>query len=84
MAVCALAKQQTDGSYVLVFDDTQTDTSSCAYVVLTAGDYSSAQFTSMSIQDATTVSVAVGCLWAVAWVFRALAKSMSTKDEEYE
>jgi hypothetical protein len=84
MAACAKAVLQPDGSYLLGLDPTVTDTSTCAYVVITQGDQTLLQLSSLSMDDAVVISMTVGVLWAGAWVYRMLANLLSNQGSPYE
>jgi len=78
MAVCAKAVVQPDGSSLLALDPTVTDTATCAYVVETGADTAWHELGSMSIADAQVIGLYVGGVWAIAWAFKAVAKTIST------
>jgi hypothetical protein len=70
MPACAQAIQQQDGTYVLTLVPSNTNLSTCAYVVETGQESQIASLLSMSPQDAGQISFAIGGLWAVCWGFR--------------
>lgn len=76
MAVCAKAVQQPDGSFLLGLDPAVTDLTTCAYVVETGGASGWRELGNMSIENAAEISGYVGVVWAIAWGFRAIAKSL--------
>lgn len=78
MAVCAKAVQQPDGSYLLALDPAVTDVSACAYVVQSGTDSAWQDLANMSISDAQVIGAYVGGVWAIAWGFKAIAKSFLT------
>lgn len=81
MGVCAKAIAQPDGTLLLALDPTVTDTSTCAYVVETGASNAWSELGNMSVQDAQTISVYVGLVWAVAWGFRAVRESIFSVNE---
>lgn len=77
MSICARAVQQPDGSLLLALDPTNPNLATCPYVVETSSMSAWTELGNLSIENAQEISVAVGVLWAVAWTFRVLAKSLS-------
>lgn len=84
MAVCARAVQQPDGSFLLGLDPAVTDLTTCAYVVETGSATGWRELGNMSIDNATEIGSYVGVVWAIAWGFRAVAKSLSLQGPENE
>lgn len=80
MAVCAKAVLQSDGSYLLGLDPAVTDLSTCAYVVETGSVTGWSELGNLSIANAEEISAYVITVWAIAWGFRAIAKSLSTPE----
>lgn len=80
MPTCARAILQPDGSYLLGLDPSETNPSTCAYVVETGTESLLGSMAALTPDDAQTIAVAVAGLWAVAWVFRLIAQSMSTPE----
>lgn len=78
MAVCAKAVQQADGSYLLALDPSRADLSTCAYVVDDGASNAWRELGNMSIDNAITISSAIGVLWAIAFSFRLIISSVST------
>jgi hypothetical protein len=76
MSVCARAIQQPDGTLLLALDPTVTDTSTCAYVVDTGASNAWRELGDMSIENAELIGACVGAVWAVAWGFKAIRKSI--------
>jgi len=76
VAVCAKAVLQPDGSYLLGLDPAITDLTTCAYVVETGSATGWRELGNMSIDDAGVIGAYVGVVWAIAWGFRAVAKSL--------
>jgi hypothetical protein len=81
MAVCARAVQQSDGSFLLGLDPAVTDLSTCAYVVETGSSNAWSELGNMSIENAQLVGAEVGAVWAIAWGFRAVLKSLFNSKE---
>lgn len=76
MAVCAKAVQQADGTLLLALDPTNTNLSTCQYLVEDAGSSAWRELGAMTSQDAQTVALAVGTFWASAWVFKAVGRAI--------
>lgn len=66
MATCAVAVQQSDGSYTLTLAPSITDVSTCAYVVQSGADVANSLLM-MSAEDGALVSVGMVSTWAAAW-----------------
>lgn len=79
MPVCARVIQQPDGALVLALDPAASDLSSCAYVVETGSATSAwSELGNLTIPQAQQVGMGVVLVWAIAWTFRVLAKSISS------
>lgn len=76
MGVCAKAIQQPDGTLLLALDPSITDTSTCAYVVETGASNAWRELGNMSISDAQVISAYAAGVWAIAWGFRQIRKSI--------
>lgn len=75
--VCGYLVKQTDGTYLLGVDPAAADLSACAYIVEGGSGNNWRELGNMSIANAEQIGVAVGVVWAIAWGFRAIAKSLS-------
>jgi hypothetical protein len=84
MPVCARAVQQADGTLVLALDPTTQDLSTCAYVVDDGASNAWRELGNMSIEDAHTIGVGVGAVWAVCFTFRALIRALNLRTEREE
>lgn len=84
MPVCARAVQQPDGSLLLALDPTNSDLSTCPYVVDDGASNAWRELGNMSIENAQVISVAVGLVWAGAWGIKALVKAVSINDPDRE
>lgn len=84
MAVCARAVQQPDGTLLLALDPTNSDLSTCPYVVDDGASNAWRELGDMSIENAQVISMAVGLCWATAWGIRALIRVFSINDPERE
>lgn len=82
MPVCATAIQQSDGSYLLGLDPSNTNLSTCAYVVDTGSDSQIAQLMNLDPNTALVISSCVGALWAMAWGWRLLGTILSYEASE--
>lgn len=71
MSTCAVAVQQTDGSYFLKLDPSITDVSTCTYVVQSGADIGNSLF-SMSAEDGGLISVGIISCWSVAFGIKAV------------
>lgn len=79
MPVCARTVQQPDGSLVLALDPAVSDLTTCAYLVETGSPASAwAELGSLTIPQAEQIGMAVVLVWAVAWTFRVIGKSISS------
>lgn len=87
MPVCAHAIQQPDGSYLLGLDPSETNPSNCAYVVETGTESLIGSIADLSLENALVIAVAASAVWAIAWAFRQLARSIvigSLKNESQD
>ena len=84
MPVCARAVVQPDGSFLLGLDPAVTDLTTCAYVVETGSASGWRELGNMSIENAQVIGGFVGVVWAVAWGFRAVAKSSTLERQDHE
>lgn len=55
-----------------------TDLSTCAYVAQGGSEYVNGLgwLSSMTIEDANVIAASVGLVWAIAWGFKVIAKSL--------
>lgn len=84
MPVCAQAIQQPDGSYLLAVNPSETNLATCPYVVESGAEYMSGPLPALSPNEALVISTAVAVLWAGAWCFRAVARSLNLGDRYEE
>lgn len=84
MPVCARAIQQQDGTLLLALDPTNTNLSTCQYVVDDGASNAWRELGNMSLENASTIGVYVGAVWAIAWSFKALIKTVSLNERELE
>lgn len=82
MAVCARAVQQPDGTLVLALDPTATDLSTCPYVVQDGATNAWHELGNLSIENAQSVGLMVGAVWATAFVFRVLIRALALNQNE--
>lgn len=82
MAVCARAVAGPDGALLLALDPTRTDLSTCAYVVEDGASNAWRELGSMSLQNASDISLAVGLVWAVAWGIKTIGRTLRTVEEK--
>lgn len=82
MAVCARAVQQADGTLLLALDPTAQDLSTCPYVVQDGAMNAWQELGNLSIENAHVIGLSVGAVWAVAFTFRALARFLSSNQNE--
>lgn len=71
MPICASAVQQTDGSYFLALDLSQTNIASCQYVVHT-GSEAGGSILSLSMEDGGLISAAIVSCWALAYGIKSI------------
>lgn len=62
-------------------DDSPTYSSSCTLVDGSGGTNAWCELGNMSSSDASVVGVAVGLVWAIAWGFKVLRKSINLNEE---
>lgn len=84
MPVCARAVQQPDGTLLLALDPTNTNLSTCAYVVEDGASNAWRELGSLSLQDAQTVGFSVGLFWVGAWAFKTIGRAIPSYDSESE
>lgn len=82
MPVCAQAVAQPDGKLYLALDPTVQDLSTCAYLVDDGASNAWRELGSMSIENAQVISIGVGVVWAIAWGFNAVKRSISNPNPE--
>lgn len=71
MAVCGKAVLQPDGSYLLGFDPTVQDLTTCQYVVESGSDVSNS-FLLMSAEDGGYFAAGLITVWMAAWGVKAV------------
>lgn len=71
MATCAIAIQQPDGSYFLKLDPSETNVSTCTYVVQSGADIANSIF-NMSAEDGGLISAGLVSVWMAAWGIKAI------------
>lgn len=81
MATCAVAVQQADGTLLLALSPTTKDLSTCPYLVEDGTSNAWRELGNMSVADAQVIGASVGVVWAIAWGFKAIRKSISTTPE---
>ena len=84
MPVCARAVQQSDGTLLLALDPTNTNLSTCQYVVENGASNAWRELGRMGLQDAQQIGLSVGLLWATAWVFKTIARAIPSHNNESE
>jgi len=82
MPVCARAIQQPDGSFLLGLDPSETNPSTCAYVVDTGTESLIGSLAAMSPSDALVIAGAASVVWAGAWALRVLRDAIITSTQE--
>lgn len=82
MAVCAQAVQQADGTLLLALDPTAKDLSTCPYVVQDGAMNAWQELGNLSIENAQTVGLMVGAVWATAFAFRVLIRTLAINQNE--
>lgn len=80
MPVCAIAIEQPDGSFLLGLDPSVTNPSTCAYVVETGSESLIGSLAAMTPNEALVISAASAGVWAVAWGFRLIGKSLNLNE----
>jgi predicted esterase YcpF (UPF0227 family) len=81
VAVCARAVLQPDGSFYLALDPTVTDLSTCAYVVEDGASNAWRELGNLSLENSQVIGVSVGLVWAVAWGFKMIIRSINLNPE---
>lgn len=84
MPVCARAIQQPDGTLLLALDPTNQNLSTCQYLVDDGATNAWRELGNLNLKDAQDISVAVGLLWAGAWVFRTIGRAIPSESNESE
>ncbi len=64
----------------MVIDYTNTNLTACAFVVETGAEYFSRPLPALTPDEALVISSAVAALWAGAWCFKALVKTLNIGD----
>jgi hypothetical protein len=84
MPVCARAVQMQDGSYLLAIDPSETNPSTCAYVVETGAESLIGSLATMTPEDAAVYATATAFLWATAWGIKEVIRSLRESDHVEE
>lgn len=84
MTVCARAIQQPDGTLLLALDPTNTNLSTCAYVVEDGSSTAWRELGNLSLNDAQTIGFCVGLLWVGAWAFKTIGRVIPSHEPESE
>lgn len=84
MAVCARAVQQADGTLLLALDPANSNLSTCSYVVEDGASNAWRELGNMSLDNAQTISLGVGTLWAMAWGFKAIGRVFRAPESNLE
>lgn len=83
MTTCVKAVKEVAGNnYVLSLDLTQTDISQCTYTMEDGSSTAWRELGNMSIANATQISVSVAVVWAIAFGFKAIRKSLYSDDSQ--
>lgn len=83
MAICALSHTLADGTVVIALDAQNTNLTTCQMVVNTGAEFNN-DLMNFTPADALVVSSSVALLWALAWSFRVVLKSLSPKEASNE
>jgi hypothetical protein len=83
MAICALSHTLADGTVVIALDAQNLNLTTCEMVVITGAEFDS-ELMNFTPSDALQVSGAVALLWALAWCFRVVRKSLSISEVSNE
>ena len=75
MPVCAKVVV-VDGQSFLALDPVETNLASCAYLIEDGSSYSANQLTNLSAEQAGEIAVAVGVVWAIAWCYKQLMRTI--------
>lgn len=85
MSTCVKAVKESGGSnYILSLDMTTTDHSQCMYLVEDGTSNAWRELGNMSLENASQLGVAIGLVWAIAWGFRQVARTIRTTDTSAE
>jgi hypothetical protein len=82
MAICAVAVQQPDGSYLLGLDPSVTDPATCAYVVETGGEGALGSLLSLTTDQALLIGAQIWALWALCWGIKQVARAILNPTNE--
>lgn len=80
MPVCARAIEQPDGSYLLGLDPTETNVTTCPYVVTTGAESGFASLFDLTPEEASLIAAAIALVWAIAWGFRLLGRHITHEE----
>lgn len=84
MSACVEAVAQAGGAYALHLAPAQTDLSRCAYIIADGSSTAWQELGNMSIENASQIGAAVGVVWAIAWGFRFIARTIRNTDSNTE
>lgn len=82
MPSCVRAVQGADGTVFLALDHTNTNLSTCQYIVEDGTGQGWNQLAYLSIEDGNTIGLAILSAWAVAYGFRLLAQAININTHE--
>lgn len=83
MPVCVVPVQ-SGGALVLTLDPTNTDISSCTYIIEDGASNAWRELGNMSIENATQIGVSMGVVWAIAWGFKQMVRLVRDSDTSNE
>lgn len=81
MPVCAIGKQQPDGTVVLVLDPLATNFASCTYVVETGSELSNSLL-NMTAQDGAIYSGGIISVWLAAYFLQSIIQVIKGSTNE--
>ncbi|WP_428717291.1 hypothetical protein [Undibacterium curvum] len=82
MSQCVKATQNQDGSLRLE-PDTQQDLQQCQFVLQTGAEVGNS-LTTLTPAQGAEISAYVGAIWALAWGFKQIAKTLNSGDSQNE
>lgn len=82
MPVCVAAVESGPGAgvYYLTLDPSRTDLSTCTYVIDDGASNAWRELGNMSLADAAVISSSVGVVWAIAFGFKLLWRSLRSDE----
>lgn len=81
MAICAMSHALPDGTVVVALDTVNTELTACQMVVITGSEFQNSLM-NFGQNDALQLSGVICLIWATAWIFKQIIRSVNEKSGE--